>query len=189
MKPVFRIPPPAEELKSVLGYRHETGEFHWIKPTNRRIAAGAAAGALTDNGYLAITINGKKHLAHRLAWFVFYGTIPPEYIDHVNRIKTDNRISNLRLATMAQNAENREARSDNKSGFKGVSWCKNKKMWSAQIQRNGKNIHREFFTSKEDAAASYLKASAVIHGKFSLANSGTMPQKRTMNSSHSSVQA
>jgi len=169
MKPVFRIPPPIEKLKSVLDYNPQTGEFHWIKPTNPRIATGSAAGCLNDNGYHVICINRQRHLAHRLAWFIFYGVIPPKCLDHVNRIKTDNRISNLRLATMAQNAENREARSDNKSGFKGVSWCRNKQMWSAQIQRGGKNIYREFFTSKEEAAASYLTASAAIHGEFSLA--------------------
>ncbi|MDA6380520.1 HNH endonuclease signature motif containing protein [Escherichia coli] len=69
-----------------------------------------------------IMINGKAYPAHRLAWLIVYGTMPDGFIDHINRVRTDNRISNLRLVTHSENMQNRKIQKNNKSGYRGVSW-------------------------------------------------------------------
>jgi hypothetical protein len=87
-------------------------------------------------------------------------------IDHIDGDGLNNRRCNLRLATKAQNAHNSRVRSDNKSGYKGVSWNKKAGKWVAQIQINTKTKYLGLFTTPEDAYAAYCKASAKFHGDF-----------------------
>lgn len=87
-------------------------------------------------------------------------------IDHINRIKTDNRKSNLRLGTMANNNCNREKLSNNTSGIIGVSWCNRDKVWSAQIYRNNKKIHCGNYKNKKDAIIARLKAEKEYYSEF-----------------------
>lgn len=89
-----------ERLRHVLNYNPNTGEFHWRIDFGRwgTIKAGTKAGARQGNGYLCIGIDNVTHSAHRLAWQHYHGEVPPNYIDHINRVKTDNRIVNLRPA-------------------------------------------------------------------------------------------
>jgi hypothetical protein len=91
-------------LKERLSYDPQTGKFLWIKPTVSNIKAGATAGGVNKgHGYHVIRLYGKLYLAHRLAWFYMTGEWPIE-LDHINRIKHDNRWDNLRKATRSQNA-------------------------------------------------------------------------------------
>lgn len=85
-----------ERLKALLEYEPETGAFRWKSPTNQRIRRGIATGRVGTKGYLYIGIDRKSYMAHRLAWLYVHGHWPLEQIDHINRIKTDNRIANLR---------------------------------------------------------------------------------------------
>src|SRR5437879_12879405 len=93
-------------------------------------------GSASSGSYLALRYNGKSVYAHRLAFYLQTGRWP-KYVDHINGNKLDNRWCNLREATMAQNKANEGLRSSNTSGWKGVSWHKKAKKWSAQIGDTG----------------------------------------------------
>jgi hypothetical protein len=85
-------------------------------------------------------------------------------LDHVNKVKDDNRIVNLRLATKQENKQNHSApQSNNKSGYLGVSWNKRAKKWKAQIQMNGKVKYLGLFKYSKEAYEAYLKAKRELH--------------------------
>ena len=86
------------ELIAQLNYEPETGIFTWKKAKRGHTKAGAKAGTIRPNGYINITINRKPYYAHRLAWFYTTGQWPTHHIDHINGVRDDNRIENLREA-------------------------------------------------------------------------------------------
>lgn len=164
------------DLARLLNYDLDTGVFTWKVDISRRIKAGMKAGTVSSNGYLKIKLNGKAYRAHHLAWLVCKSELPQQEIDHINGNKLDNRIINLRLATRSQNNCNMLLRSDNSSGYKGVSWQLPNRKWVARISVNRKRITLGFFASKEEAAEAYRAASIQFHGEFSPFNSGTNPR-------------
>lgn len=143
-------------LKSLLTYDPETGVF-----TNRtfrglRALEGTEAGNITSNGYIDVTIRKRKYKAHRLAWLYMYGEWPKNNIDHINRIKTDNRISNLRDVTQAENGRNKSTHKNNTSGVTGVDYHKGQ--WRARIRVNRKSLHLGYYATMADAEASRKRA-------------------------------
>lgn len=124
------------------------------------------AGCLGRLGYRHIWFQGKQHMEHRVAWFLHYGVWPDKPVDHINGIRSDNRIVNLRLATTAENLRNRSKPKNNKSGFKGVSWIEKYQAWQATIKFDGKNKFLGRFATREDASAAYEKAALQHHGEF-----------------------
>lgn len=136
-----------KELKERLHYDPLTGIFTWIKANKQFL--GKKAGYLNQE-YIKIKLN-KGYLAHRLAWLYVYGEFPTDCIDHINGIKTDNRISNLRDVSNQTNMKNQKRRNTNKSGITGVFWHKTNKMWTSTISVNYKQIHLGSFSTKEDA--------------------------------------
>lgn len=151
-------------LKSLLHYNPENGVFRWRSSKSNNPSDWHVAGCL-DNGYVIIRINSRGYKAHRLAWLYVYGIEPPKFIDHINRVRNDNRISNLRLASVRQNNVNTKQRSDNKSGLRGVSRHKCGK-WVAQCNINGTRKHLGLFDSIEAAHSAYKKAAAATFGEF-----------------------
>lgn len=144
-----------EIVKSRLHYDADTGIFTWI-------SSGKRAGCNHSLGYRKLRINGKSYKEHRLAWLYIYGDFPSGDIDHINRIKNDNRISNLREATESQNAQNIvNAQSHNKTGVLGVTKYGNK--YQASIQINGIKKYLGGFTELEDAKNAYLAAKRKLH--------------------------
>ena len=85
-------------------------------------------------------------------------------VDHKNSNTFDNRKMNLRLCTTNQNAQNRKIFSNNKSGYKGVSYDRGR--WKAYINVNGKRIHLGCYGTKEEAYDAYCKASKKYHGEY-----------------------
>lgn len=129
-------------------------------------ANGVKAGTVNKDGYVIINFNKKLYPAHRLAWLYVKGELPCAFIDHVNRVRTDNRMENLRLATRAQNAINSTAYKNNAVGFKGVSFDKSKGKYRAQCVVNGKNKHIGYFDNAEIAYEAYKSKSKEINGEF-----------------------
>lgn len=155
----------AERLRELLYYDPETGVFMWLMRTNRRIQVGDVAGSFDKAaGYVHIRLDGKLYKAHRLAWLWVYGVWPVDQIDHINTVRHDNRIANLREASNQLNGENRRrVRSDNKSGFLGVGFDTKTERLYARIQINGKSKHLGRFETPELAHAAYLAAKREHH--------------------------
>lgn len=158
----------AEKLRSLLAYDASTGVFTWLV-THHRIVAGDIAGQGHPEGYWQITIEGRKYLAHRLAWLYVHGEWPKGELDHENLDRCDNRLGNLRPASRAQNSRNTAIRSTNTSGFKGVSFVKAELRWRATITVDGKQHYLGRFDAPEDAHDAYVEAAARFHGEFARA--------------------
>lgn len=141
-----------QRLLDVLSYNHETGEFKWKNICCNRVKPYTKAGTFNNNGYILISIDAKKYMAHKLAWFYVHGEYPKSMLDHINRIRDDNRICNLRVATVKQNNENISIRSHNTSGYRGVTWHKTAKKWMASITHNKKQIYLGLFEDIKEAA-------------------------------------
>jgi hypothetical protein len=153
-----------EKLKEILSYDPKTGIFLNKISRSNRIKKGQAAGSRHSAGYLTIGINNKEYYCHRLAWLYIYGGFPITHIDHINEIKTDNRICNLRIATHQENMQNvLSLRSDNKTGYKGVYIDKRTNKFLTQIAINGKTKHLGSFTTAKEAYLAYLKAKKELH--------------------------
>jgi len=151
----------ANELRRLLAYDPTTGAFTW-RVNNRRAKKGAPAGDLGRDGYWRIGIKKKSYKAHRLAWLYTYDAWPQGEIDHINRVKTDNRIHNLRDVTHAENSQNLSSYKNNVSGVNGVYLRGHK--WAARITTNGRQKHLGHFQSIEDAANARALAEILYHG-------------------------
>jgi len=157
----FRIKP--QPIQEYLDYDADTGIFIWKKSPSKKVKEGSIAGFM-QNGYVAITFNGELQYAHRLAWLFTYGKMPDNCIDHINGIRTDNRIDNLRDVTYSVNSQNQKnGHSDSKSGKLGVSWNSSKNKWVAKIGLNGKQRHLGYFDDVDEANDIYQKAKAFYH--------------------------
>ena len=157
-----------ELLAEYLDYNPDTGIFTWRKTRTFTARAGSIAGHRDLLGYRVIRLRNQRFKEHRLAWFYIYKTWPAYQIDHINRIKDDNRISNLREALPSQNQINSGMRSNNSSGLRGVRKFKNK--WRATIGHNGKIKHLGTFSSKTDAHKTYCKVAKELFGEFADGN-------------------
>lgn len=160
-----------KEAVQYLSYNEDTGEFTWkwrsgnrskLQSWNSRFA-GKIAGTINPDGYISITVNYTTNQGHRVAWLMTYGHWPEGIIDHINGIRTDNRICNLREATHSQNMQNRKIQINNTSGFRGVSWDGKYKNWRARIKVGGKSISIGAYQSPELASQAYEAAKLKYH--------------------------
>lgn len=154
-----------DDLKKALFYNAEVGAFYWLHGVAFRSAGKRAGHAESTGRGRRITIDGVPYREHRLAWFYVHGAWPTCHLDHINRDPMDNRIVNLREATVAQNAWNRK-RSKNlaKSGHEGV--VKSFHKWTAIIRQNGQHIFLGNFDTKQGAACAVADAREKMRGKF-----------------------
>jgi hypothetical protein len=151
-----------ERLQEVLHYNHDTGEFRWKVYRNGRVKAGAVAGRVAGGGYWQIGIDKTFYYAHRLAWFYTTGAWPEKYIDHCNRVKSDNRICNLREVTASENGQN-SLFSCGTSKYRGVTWNASHNKWQVTIKLNKKARHLGYFETEEAAAKAYQAAQRKLH--------------------------
>ena len=154
------------ELKQLLNYNPDTGEFTWLKPNSYFTKAGSIAGTIDTNKYRRIRVNGKRYMAHRLAWLYMTGNFPDKYIDHINHSVDDNAISNLRQATPSQNNSNARIKKNNASGYKGVIFDKKNKNYSASIMHNNKKFYLGKFDTAELAHKAYCIKATELRGEF-----------------------
>jgi len=152
-----------EKVKELLDYDPETGVFVWRIARSKK-KAGMHAGAVNKEGYERIRIDRKYYLSHRLAWFYTNGLWPLSTIDHINTIRSDNRIANLRVATHAQNLQNRSGpTSASSTKLLGVSWHKASKKWIAQICLDQKKIYLGTYETQKEASEAYWSAKSLMH--------------------------
>jgi len=156
----------AEALRALLRYDASTGVIYWLyragvcRTWNTRYA-GTAAGSLDTKGYLAIKVNGRLYRAHRLAWILHYGEWPSDEVDHINGIRDDNRIANLRIATHQQQAWNMKGHG---KFLKGVR--KNGRGFMAQIAIRRKTLCLGTYSTEIEAHEAYRRKAAELFGDF-----------------------
>ena len=149
-----------DRLIELLDVNTEQGTFYWKNTMGGKALKGSEAGALAVNGYVAIRLDKKDYLAHRLMWLYVYGAMPLLHIDHIDRDRTNNKPTNLRLATNKQNGENMFRSKTNTSGYRGVRKESRliSKPWSATITHNYKQKHLGYFATAEEAVKARKKA-------------------------------
>jgi len=152
-----------EELKKLFHYNPRSGLFTRLIVRNRNLKVGSIAGTKSkQSGYIHIKIDGKSHLAHRLAFLYVTGSIPVE-VDHDNRVKDDNRWENLNDGTHQDNMKNFPKRVDNTSDTTGVHWYETNKRWIARISVDGKRVNLGSFVEYHEAVNA-RKNAEVLYG-------------------------
>lgn len=147
-----------------LHYCPETGLFTRL---NVNLRFPQVVPPCKPRGYVEFLIKGTVWKGHRVAWLLYYGTDPGHFqVDHINGLRHDNRISNLRLCTNQENRCNTKRYSSNTSGVKGCCWDKKKSKWQVQIQSFGKRKHVGYFDNLEDAEHAAINARKNHHQKF-----------------------
>jgi hypothetical protein len=166
--------PSIEFVRESLDYDPETGVIRW-KVNRSQKKAGELAGFTKSDGYKIITINRRQIGCHTIAWAIYHGEWPSLLIDHIDMNHANNRIENLRLATIAQNQHNATLKRGNTTGYKGVSFQKRDNRYRAQIQVHKKRIALGWFETADEAAHAYNKAAITHHGEYARLNVPGMP--------------
>lgn len=157
-----------ERLHEIFVLDHATGQLFWKSRTSASEEwnlrhAGKLAGFLSNHGYINVYIDGTLYRAHQIVWTMCTGKWPVYSIDHRNGIGTNNIPENLREATHSEQSQNQKRRSDNTSGYTGVSFANKEKKWIAQIKLNGKYYHLGFYETPEQASDAYREAKSKLH--------------------------
>ena len=162
--------PMQSYLLECLDYSPESGKLFWrIRPEahfktpanakswNARYSGKEAGAVDICSGYRSLSIDGRSYRAHRLIWLLLYNEAPIQ-VDHINGRRSDNRATNLRSVTPAENARNMRKTSRNTSGVVGVSWNSRYRKWYAAIKVNHRTTHLGCFSNIEEARAARRKA-------------------------------
>lgn len=186
--------PSQDVLQKLLEYNPDTGVLRWkpretseFVPTPKRTAewqqrwwnarfAGCIAGTLSDEGYLCARINGTTYKVHRLVWKLTHG-VDPEFIDHVNGNRIDNRIENLRSISFVANRKNAGVPTNNTSGILGVDRRNGK--WRARITHNKELIELGQFPTEAEAVAARRAAEKMFGYHENHGQRMAIPARRT----------
>jgi hypothetical protein len=152
-----------QRLHELLRYDLETGVFTYAC-ARPKVRVGAVAGHThAGHGYRQIKLDGRLYLAHRLAWLYVHGRWPSDMLDHIDRDRTNNRLSNLRESDRFLNRQNALVPRNSTSGIKGVTWNSTLGKWHARIGFGNKRHHVGWFHSAEDAALARAAAEKQMH--------------------------
>jgi hypothetical protein len=151
-----------DNLKELMHYDLNTGVFTWKVATNGYIKKGDIAGEVMKKGYIRICVLKKRYMAHRLAFLYVLGRLPSDQVDHINRVKGDNRWINLRNATSSENSKNKSISSANKTGVTGMEFYSGGR-YQSSIRVNRKLIYLGLFTDKFEAICA-RKSAEVKYG-------------------------
>ena len=155
----FKPHPSQARLRELFDYEHGHGRLTWKIQLGTRGTVGSVAGYLqSKTGYWVIRADGRSYQAHRLTWIWHNGDIPKgKLVDHVNGVKTDNRIENLRPADDYLNGTNKECVVNKKSGLPVGVQAKGDR-FQARIKVDGKNKYLGTRSTPEEAGQLYLDA-------------------------------
>lgn len=150
-----------EEVARLFTYDRETGVLYWRirngNHTRRNYVAGSIKG--NNNGYRRVRIKGQNYQEHRIIMMLCFGHIPENAeIDHINHVRNDNRLCNLRFVTGSENSKNKSVSSKSTTGVTGVHFSKTRKKYVAQIKVNRKIMHLGIFDTLEGAAEARRQA-------------------------------
>ena len=165
-------------VRRVLSYDPKTGILTWRTRSDVRRQwntkyAGTQAGSVARSGYRYISFKGLAPVgAHRIAWCHFHGDWPTFTLDHINGMRDDNRILNLRPVDGAENSVNKARQKNNTSGFVGVSFERQRGLWRARVNFRRMMYDVGFFSTAEEAAAAREEFARKIHGEFAPKNPG-----------------
>jgi len=154
------------KLASEFRYCAETGKLFSTKRRGN-LKEGCEVGWITSEGYRCFQYEKQRAYVHRAIFAIHHG-FWPEYVDHINGNKTDNRIENLRAASLQQNNQNAQKRKS-RSRFRGVSKRENN-VWEAYIQAEGKLTYVGRFKDEVEAAYAYDMASLKYQREFGRRN-------------------
>ncbi|MEE6016262.1 HNH endonuclease [Escherichia coli] len=169
--------PSAEFLRECFSYNPDTGELFWnarpvshFKSENACSAwngryANKPCGCIRPDGYVKTSVNKVSYLAHRIIWKMITG-IDCEFIDHVNGVKSDNRISNLRDVTMTENNRNMTGGRDSDDAFIGVYWHRQRSKWMARIRSEDSERYIGIFDEIKPAVLAYNAECERLHGEY-----------------------
>lgn len=146
-------------------FEYQDGELFWKVPTCSNMKVGQPAGSNDSKGYKQISFKGKVYRLHRIIFLMHHGYMP-DFVDHIDGNKKNNRIENLRPTDKSKNNWNAKTRSDNTSGFKGVSFNKQSNRWFGYIMKHGKHIHLGSFKDPEAAHNAVVAARKELHGTY-----------------------
>lgn len=147
-------------FNSLFIYDELTGNL--VRQKNKR-----KVGSIDGAGYYTTEIQNKSWKIHRIIYIMFYGDIPEGFwIDHINGIKTDNRIENLRMVTPTQNFLNKIGNIKGTSQYKGVYKSNKRDSWIAEIKFNNKKIYLGTFKTEIEAHTAYITAAKLLHGEY-----------------------
>lgn len=157
-----------ERVREVFDYDPATGDLIYRRNRGGNRSKGEIAGFICKRplrrggGYRLIGFNGREYGAHHLVWVWHHGFYPRSHLDHINLVRDDNRIENLRECTQAQNMANRNLQANNTSGFKGVTKAKTQGKWLAYVGRR----HLGTFDTPEAAHEAHKNAALALYGEF-----------------------
>lgn len=168
---------PIERLRALLSYDRESGHLTWLpRPAsvfktrgafvtwNKRYAGSSEHHVDTHSGYMVLCIEGRRFYAHRVAWALATGSWPVNVIDHVDGVRTNNKLANLRDVCERTNQQNqRRPHVTNKVGLMGVSFSKQRGMFASFIKHEGRTKLIGYFADAEAAHAAYVQAKRAHH--------------------------
>lgn len=156
-----------ERANYLMSYEEDSGALIWKVRVSRRVKPGMTAGSLVKrNGYIALKVDGRHYLAHRVAYLIKTGRFPKFHLDHRDGVRHNNSWANLRDATRSENNRNAKTPITNTSGVKGVNKHKKSGKWCAEIHHEGRTRHLGLFDSLELAKEFRQLAADLIHGEF-----------------------
>lgn len=169
------VPEPAYSQEQVTELRAKVLELYDFDPETgvfarrRGWAQGQPIQTTFANGYIQLAVGKGRYRGHRVAWLLHYGVWPDRYIDHINRVRTDNRIANLRLTDSALNCLN-AARVGSSSGFKGIRFNRKTGLWDVTIKVRGVSHYASRFPDPASAARAYDRLALKHAGEFACTN-------------------
>ena len=140
-----------ERVRELFDYR-EDGVLVRRVSTSPTARKGEVITRRHNEGYVLVKIDKKEYRVHRIVWLWHHGYLPENVVDHINHIKDDNRIENLREVTQKCNLRNSKVSAKNTSGVRGVHYDKRSGKWGAQIKVDNKGINLGLFNDKITAA-------------------------------------